>query len=100
MGTLKVVYPAYFDRSLSRRGGRRVKNELSVENVKLEDLVRVVKRLKLTYTEEKGHAYSRRWWLKEGRLLINTSMPKEELLRMIARGLREDLGARTGEPHQ
>jgi len=98
MGSLKVVYPIYFERSVSRKGGRRAKRDCSFDNVKLDDLVSAVKRLGLKYTEEKKRHHPARWWLWEGRLLVNTEMTKEELIRKMADVLKAELAGQTAEP--
>jgi signal recognition particle subunit SRP19 len=97
MGSLKVIYPIYFERSVSRKKGRRATKDRSFDNVKLDDLIKAVRKMGLKYTEEKKKHHSARWWLKEGRLLVNADMGKEELIRKIAGALKEDFANRTTE---
>lgn len=101
MGSLKVIYPIYLERSVPRKKGRRAAKGSSFDNVRLDDLIKAVKKLGLKYTEEKKKHHSARWWLEEGRLLVNAEMGKEELIRKIANVLKEDFAGRTPEkePH-
>lgn len=97
MGSLKVVYPVYFERSISRKQGRRVTKDRSFDNVKLEDLIHAAKKIGLKYTEEKKRHHPARWWLEEGRILVNTDLAKEKLLRKIGDALKDEFSKRPVE---
>ena len=47
-----VLYPEYFDASLSRKEGRRVPKRLAVSTPKLEDIEKAARNLKLNPIRE------------------------------------------------
>jgi signal recognition particle subunit SRP19 len=83
------LYPAYFDLDKTRREGRRVARELAVSKPRLEELAEAVKQLGLEAKVVEGTRYSRCWWGPQGMVLVRRGMRKEELLRMVARAMKE-----------
>lgn len=81
-----VLYPEYFDKSLSRKQGRKVMKNKAVENCDLAKIVYACKHLELDYKIEKDKKYSRNWWKSEGRIIVNPDniRNKTELIRKIA----------------
>lgn len=85
----KIVWPSYFDIGLSRAEGRRVPKAQSIDSPDLEKLAEAAKKLKLIFDTEPGMAYPSRWWKKEGRLLVDSELPKTELLMKIGKTLKK-----------
>ena len=51
-----TVWPQYLDKNLSLNEGRKVSKEIAVEEPKLQDIEKTLKRLNLPYsTQKKGH---------------------------------------------
>lgn len=51
-----TVWPQYLDKNLSLNEGRKVSKEIAVEEPKLQDIEKALKRLNLHYsTQKKGH---------------------------------------------
>ncbi len=75
-----VLWPEYFDASRTRAGGRRVKKSLAVANPTLEMLEKAVQKLGLEYKIESEKSFPGAWYEKKGRLLVDRSMAKSELL--------------------
>jgi signal recognition particle subunit SRP19 len=84
VGVVKVLWPLYFERTVSRSQGRRVKREVARDDVTLADIERALKSLGLKYTVEEGKAHPTRWWKAEGRVVVETEMAKERLLDKVA----------------
>ena len=82
-----VIYPLYFDRSISRLKGRKVAKKYAVEKPTLENIAKAAQSLKLNPSIEKDSIHSSTPWKKEGRILIKKKGPKTELLIQIANRL-------------
>jgi len=82
-----VVYPIYFDKSVSRLAGRKISKKQAVDKPSLEDISKAAKSLGLNPVLEKEVAYPGRNWKKEGRVLIDKKDSKSKLLVQIANRL-------------
>ena len=83
-----VLWPDYFDNSLSRSKGRRVPKKLAVNSPAVEDIAIAAKRLKLNPVIEADKAHPRQWWRKNGRVLVKPRARKEVILYSVARALK------------
>ena len=79
-----VVWPIYFDKSVSRHDGRKVSIKQAVEKPNIDDIAKAAKSLKLNPVIEKDCFHPSRNWKKEGRVLIDKKDLKSKLLRQIA----------------
>jgi signal recognition particle subunit SRP19 len=82
-----VIYPLYFDRSISRLKGRKVSQKYAVEKPSLENIAKAAKSLGLNPILEKNATHSSVPWKREGRLLIEKKGPKSKLLLQISNRL-------------
>ena len=79
-----VVWPIYFDKSISRLNGRKIARKHAVEKPNSEN---IAKSLGLHPILEKNAAHPARRWKKEGRVLIEKKDSKNKLLVQIANRL-------------
>ena len=79
-----VLYPAYLDKRLSRRLGRRVPRDLAVLSPRLEEIVTAAEELGLDPIVEEDKAYPRVWFRSKGRVIVLRKYTKQETLRMIS----------------
>lgn len=79
----RILYPCYFNAALKRAEGRRVPIASATRDPTLADLEKAVKRSGLRFRVEQKHIPSR-WWMKEGRILVQWSESKERLLKKVA----------------
>ena len=82
-----VIWPIYFDKSVSRLNGRRVSKKYSVEKPSSEAIAKAAKSLGLNPVLEKDCSYPSRVSKKEGRVLIDKKESKSKLLVKIANRL-------------
>ncbi len=82
-----VIWPVYFDKSISRLSGRKVAKKYAVDKPNIEDISKAAKSLGLNPILEKDIAHPSRTWKKEGRVLVDKKMPKSKLLVQIANKL-------------
>lgn len=79
-----VIWPVYFDKAVSRLGGRRVSKKYAVEKPSVEDIARAAKSLGLNPVLEKSAFHPSRPFLREGRVLVDKKAAKGKLLVQIA----------------
>ena len=84
-----LIYPAYLDSTRSRSEGRRVARSLAVDRPRAEEILEAVRELGLEARLDEEARYPRSWWMDRGRVLVRRSMPKTQLLRLVASKLRE-----------
>ncbi len=82
-----VIWPIYFDKSVSKVKGRKVPIRNSVEKPSIDAIVKAAKSLGLNPVIEKDCAYPSRHWKKEGRILIDKKDLKSKLLKQIVNRL-------------
>ena len=82
-----VVWPVYFDKSVSRLSGRKIAKKHAVEKHSIEDIAKAAKSLGLNPILEKNYAYPSKHWKKEGRILVDKKDTKSKLLVQIANRL-------------
>ena len=80
-----VVYPIYFDKTISRLTGRRVARKYAIEKPNIENISKAAKSLSLNPVLEKNCAFPSKHWKKEGRVLIDKKDSKSKLLVQIAK---------------
>ena len=79
-----TVWPQYLDKNLSVNEGRKISKENAVKQPTISEIERAVKRLGLNYELEKDKAYPGKWYEKSGRILVEWSETKLELIREIS----------------
>jgi signal recognition particle subunit SRP19 len=82
-----VVYPIYFDSSVSRLSGRKVPTKYAVEKPSIDNILKAAKSLGLNPILEKEVFHPSRPWRQEGRILIDQKDSKNKLLIQIAKVL-------------
>ncbi len=66
-----VLYPEYFDSSLSRSEGRRIPLHVAVPEATVKKIMVAAKYLELNPEIQEDKAYPKRWWEKKGRVLVD-----------------------------
>ena len=79
-----VIYPIYFDKSVSRLNGRKIAKKHAVDKPSTENISKAAKSLGLNPVLEKDAAHPSRYWKKEGRILIDKKDTKSKILVKIA----------------
>jgi signal recognition particle subunit SRP19 len=81
--TAWVLWPEYFDASRSRDQGRKVKRSLAVKEPSVELITKAVEKLGLEYEVETEKSYPSNWHGHKGRVLVQKTMKKSQLLARI-----------------
>ena len=82
-----VIYPHYFDTTVSRFNGRKVAKKHAIEKPTAEAIAKAAQSLGLNPVLEKNKAHPMTPWKKDGRVLITKKGPKTKLLTQIANRL-------------
>lgn len=82
-----VLWPHYFDRTLTRSQGRRVPLDLAVEEPRAGVIAQAARTLGLNPEVEENARPPALWSTRRGRVLIKKQGRKEDVLKMIARRL-------------
>ena len=82
---ISVLYPEYFDSNLTRAEGRRVPRAIAVPAPTIHDIEKAARGLELDPVIEEDVSYPKRWWRKNGRVLVRKKYPKGKLLHFIAK---------------
>ncbi len=81
-----ILYPCYFNASLSRKEGRRVPLPLGVKVPVLTDIERALKLSNVKYRIE-DHHHPAYWMRREGRIVAIWHESKEALIKKVAKRL-------------
>jgi signal recognition particle subunit SRP19 len=82
-----ILYPLYFDSTISRLKGRRVPKKYAVEKPTSEDIAKAAKSLGLNPLLEKNKVHPSCPWKREGRIIVDKKGPKTKLLIQITNRL-------------
>ncbi|GAB3026106.1 signal recognition particle subunit SRP19 [Natronobiforma cellulositropha] len=81
-----VIWPAYLDASLSRSDGRRVPQDLAVDEPTVEEIAKAVQQIGYDAAVEREKAYSREPWARRGRVVVRGAddSTKNDLVQAVA----------------
>ena len=83
-----VIWPIYIDATASRKQGRKISGEHAVKNPTADDIVKAAKKLGLNPVKEEK-SYPKRWWRREGRVLVDKKERKMSILVKIAENVKQ-----------
>lgn len=84
-----VIWPCYFDRSRSRKDGRRVPKKLAIQNPTTDLIASAAKDLGYYVEIEPEKSHPSKPWGGEGRLIVAKSGPKSDIIIKIASRLKD-----------
>lgn len=80
-----MVWPVYINSQHTRKEGRMISLNESVEDPKIREISQALRKLKIQYTVEHDKAFPGSWWEKSGRVIVEHDFStKLELLRKIS----------------
>jgi signal recognition particle subunit SRP19 len=80
-----IVWPVYIDSKKTKHDGRRIPIVDAVSSPKLREISKAAAKLGLNPEVEKTKSYSRSWWEISGRVAVDKTMPKREILIKISK---------------
>jgi len=88
-----VVWPLYFDAGRSRSEGRMVEIHDAIKEPTIDDVMAAALRSGLKPEIEREKKHPKTWADASGRILIQKSHPKSEILKRISKNLKAKKGA-------
>ncbi len=84
-----VIWPIYFDNSISRSYCRKVPLDLSVKNPTAERILEAARKLGWSAKVEPG-AHPAFWWKRTGKVVVDPRKPikKSEVIKSLAQAMR------------
>lgn len=83
-----IIWPSYFESSLSWSEGRRVAKNLALKGVKSEEIFKAAEDLNMNPIIKIDAKYSKRPWHKTGAVLVDKMGPKTVILKDLASEIR------------
>jgi signal recognition particle subunit SRP19 len=83
-----VIWPIYFDSTLSRAKGRKIPKKLGKHSPTFEMVEKTLNKLKIPYESYPKAVFPRLPWKKMGFFLIKKTKSKNEIIKDIARELK------------
>jgi len=82
-----VLWPIYFDSTMTRAEGRKVPKRLGKPSPSLDMIEKALKRLGIPYELVPEAVYPHFPWKKTGLILVKKSKSKNQILKDVAEGL-------------
>ena len=83
-----VIYPIYFDKTITKNSGRKVNLKNAVEKPNIEDIIKAAKALGYNPVLEKESSHPSKPWIKVGRILVDKKDSKSKILNSISKFLK------------
>ena len=83
-----IIWPSYFESSLSWSEGRRVAKNLALKGVKPEEIFRAAEDLNMNPVIKIDATYSKRPWRKSGVVFVDKMGSKTVILKDLASKIR------------
>jgi len=82
-----IIWPAYFDQAKTRKNGRRVTKNLTVQSPKILEIQEAAQKIGLEFEVLADKGYPKMPWAKTGMLLVEKKLSKEHVINRIAKQL-------------
>ena len=79
-----IIWPAYFDQSMTRKDGRRVSKGLGLSHPSIDEVALAVQKLGLKHEVVADAGYPKTPWVKTGMILVEKQGSKEQVIQKIA----------------
>jgi signal recognition particle subunit SRP19 len=83
-----IIWPAYIDSKKTKLEGRKIPMDDAVSSPKIREISKAADKLGLNPGVEKTKSYSRSWWEISGRVTVDKTMPKREILIKISKMIK------------
>ena len=79
-----ILWPVYFDSTVTWGEGRRIPKSMAIRAPKTEDIVKAAVSIGLKAELQPSVAHPRHSWIKTGYVLVETKEPKAKVIKLIA----------------
>ena len=88
MNMKAIIWPVYIDSKKTKNEGRKIPMADAVSSPKLREITRAANKLGLKPEVEKNKSYSQSWWEVSGRVVVDKTLPKREILIKISKMIK------------
>ena len=85
-----LLWPQYFESTISRSKHRRLPKKLTLRGVRLEEIVKASEALGLHPEVVPNAAHPSQNWIRTGSIFVEKTRSKSQLLRLIAEKMQEN----------
>jgi signal recognition particle subunit SRP19 len=82
-----IIWPVYFNLAKTRNEGRRVPKDFAIQAPKSLEIQEAARKLGLENEIVPEAGYPKTPWLKTGMILVEKRLPKEQIIKKIAKQL-------------
>ncbi|MBN1109226.1 MAG: signal recognition particle subunit SRP19/SEC65 family protein [Methanomassiliicoccales archaeon] len=82
-----VLWPEYFDRSRPRSQGRKIRRDACISDPNVDLISAALSHMGLEHRVERDKSYPANWFSKGGRVLVERTGPKSQLVRKVGEAL-------------
>jgi len=82
-----ILYPLYFDSTLSRKAGRRLPMDACIEKPSVEQIAKAAQSLGIHPVLQKSSSHPSVHWKHDGRVLVDRKGSKQTVLIQISKRL-------------
>ncbi len=79
-----IIWPVNIDSKKTKHEGRKISRENAIDTPKLREISKAAQKLGMNPNIEKNKSYSKSWWENSGRVTVDKTMPKREILIKIS----------------
>ncbi len=79
-----IIWPVYLDSTKSRGEGRKIAKKEAVKSPKIREISSAAEKLGMNPQVEKYKSYPSSWWETSGRVIVDRTMPKYEIILKIS----------------
>jgi len=90
-----IIWPSYLDKGLSKKNGRKLPKNLSLDHPKYDEIKKALESIGLNYEGEKSSRYPKDQGHDErisGRFIVEKKYSKNEILKKISKEIRKSRG--------
>ncbi len=84
-----VMWPSYFDSRLKRHQGRRVNRKDAIESPTVQMISSALTVMGVEHEIDAGASFPAQWFRKEGRVFVDSTTRKRELLKAICENMKK-----------
>lgn len=83
-----IIWPDNIDIKKTVKEGRKIPKRYAVNTPKLREISRAATKLGLNPQVEKDKSYPKSWWENTGRVIVDKTQPKREILIKISNTIK------------
>ncbi|NYT03477.1 MAG: signal recognition particle protein Srp19 [Candidatus Methanofastidiosa archaeon] len=90
-----IIWPSYFDKNLSKKGGRKISKNLALDHPKFDEIKKALDTIGINHEVQKNSKYPKEQGKEDrnlGRFIVEKKFSKNEILKKISKEIRKNRG--------